>query len=194
MLSKKPKLYLASESPRRHALLHQYGIPFTVIPNLLLNEVLPKRCHNIRPFLRQLAAEKVMTSKNGFKGVILGVDTSVVLQDEILGKPKDMEEAKSILQKLSGKTHDVISGFCLLDTQSGKKITRTETSQVTFNALDKETIVWYCQTYKPLDKAGAYGIQDCPEILIKHVNGSVENVMGLPIKTLQMALREFNAN
>ncbi|MSR88032.1 MAG: septum formation protein Maf [Candidatus Margulisbacteria bacterium] len=194
MLSKKPKLYLASESPRRHALLRQYGIPFTVIPNLLLNEILPQRCHNIRPFLRQLATEKVMTSKNGFEGIILGVDTSVLWQDEILGKPRDLEEAQTILKKLSGKTHDVISGFCLLDTRSGKKITRTETSQVTFNALDKETINVYCQTYKPLDKAGSYGIQDCPEILIKHLKGSVENVMGLPIKTLQKALRELHAN
>ncbi|MGE4169760.1 MAG: nucleoside triphosphate pyrophosphatase [Candidatus Margulisiibacteriota bacterium] len=183
-------LFLASASPRRVDLLRQAGIAFEQIPNLLLEEALPKVSADIRADLRRLAKQKAWASKADYQGLVLGVDTVVVLGKRILGKPETMDDAKAMLASLSGETHRVISAFCLLDTTSGKSVSRTETTTVTFKMLSPTDIDWYCTTFNPLDKAGSYGLQEVGNRFVARVSGSLDTVIGLPTKTLYPILKK----
>ena len=122
---------------------------------------------------------------------VLGADTIVALGDEVLGKPADLGEAKAMLRLLSGKTHEVSTGLCLVRVETGYEEARVETSQVTFRELDDATIAEYFVTVNPLDKAGAYAIQIRGELIVKNFTGSRSNVIGLPLEMLGQWLREL---
>jgi septum formation protein len=122
---------------------------------------------------------------------VLGADTIVALGDEVLGKPADLGEAKAMLRLLSGKTHEVSTGLCLVRVEAGYEETRVETSQVTFRELDDATIAEYFAEVNPLDKAGAYAIQIRGELIVKNFSGSRSNVIGLPLEMLGEWLREL---
>lgn len=186
------RLYLASASPRRVDLLTLFGLAFHQIPNLLKDETLDVRYGSVRSQLRQLCEAKGTASKQELKGLILSADTIVVLEDAILGKPKSLAHAGKMLHQMSGKTHQVISGFCLLDTIRSKTIKRTEVTTVEFNRLTSDEITDYCNRFSPLDKAGAYGIQEVQDGFVKEIQGSFFNVMGLPIKLLLRILRDYD--
>jgi septum formation protein len=184
-------LYLASTSERRVEILKEFNLPFCQINNKLITETLNPKVKNIKSQVRLLAIKKAKTSKQKFKGLVLGADTIVVLKNKIFPKPKNINEAKKFLKILSGKTHMVISGLCLYDTLDNTYQSCTVETKVTFKDLSESEINFYCHNHKILDKAGAYAIQDYAKNFIKHIEGSYYNVVGLPIEKLLKLLKGY---
>ena len=186
-------LYLASASERRAQLLSQWGIPFTVIPNLLEHEVLPDsgtRCH-IRQSLKRLATLKAVASKDTYSGVILSADTVVVHRRRVFGKPVSIPDAQSMLGQLSGDRHQVMTSVALYHTGFRRCWTFCVTATVYFNILSSDDIAHYCTHYSVLDKAGSYAIQDIGKAFVKRVDGCYSTVIGLPEYPLRHYLRDF---
>jgi septum formation protein len=184
-------LVLASASPRRQELLRNAGIPFVVEPTNI-----PEAAHKgelPRDFAERMAWEKAeavfRTRPNDF---VLGADTIVVLENIILGKPRDAADGARMLRLLSGRTHEVITGVCLMgpDLRTGFQDTRSETTSVTISELSDEDIHAYVATGEPLDKAGAYGIQGMASRWIPHIEGDYFNVVGLPVALALRMLQE----
>ena len=123
--------------------------------------------------------------------MIIGADTVVVLNNQILGKPKDAKQAKEILQQLSGKTHEVYTGFAIVEKPSGEMLSEFEKTLVSFRKLADEEIDRYIQSGSPFDKAGGYGIQDQGALFVQKIDGCFYNVMGLPVTKLYQALEKF---
>ncbi len=121
---------------------------------------------------------------------VLGADTVVVLGNKIMGKPKDSQEAKRFLRRLSGKTHRVITGFCLKNRTLNRSICQSVSTRVSFKTLSIEEISWYVQTGEPLDKAGAYAIQGKGAFCVKKISGSYTNVVGLPVTEVMEVLEK----
>lgn len=123
--------------------------------------------------------------------MIVGADTIVVLENEIMGKPKDRREARKMLGRLSGKSHTVYTGFAVIDQPSGKTLTEYEKTRVTFRELEDEEIARYIEADNPLDKAGAYGIQDRSAIFVTGIQGCFYNVVGFPLTRFYSSLKRF---
>ena len=185
MLRLRVPLVLASRSPRRRALLAQIGLTFEVRP-ADTPEIWPP---NASPgtAVEQIALEKAM-APNAPAALVLGADTVVVLDGEVLGKPRDAAHASSMLRRLSGQTHTVYTGLAL--RYGSREITRHAATSVTFADLSDEEIDLYVATASPLDKAGSYGIQDdLGALLVARIDGEYSNVIGLPLRTLYQTLR-----
>ncbi len=182
-------IQLASGSPRRQQLLRSMELDFELIlksveeeypDNLPLNEV--------AEFLALKKAGSYEINKE--KEILITADTVVLLENEILGKPLDLIEAKEMLNKLSGKVHEVITGVCLKDLL--KQISFSDTTEVRFRELDSTEIDFYINQFKPIDKAGAYGIQEwIGTVGVESIKGSYNNVMGLPTEKLYRELIKF---
>lgn len=184
-------LILASSSPRRIQLLSQFGIVFEVIPAVIEEAPFPGEVPE--KFVRRMAESKAydVALHHPHKWTV-GADTLITLDGRsILGKPGNRDDALSILRRLSGNTHQVITGFCL--TSPDKKITETqvESTQVTFIDASDEMLHAYIATGEPLDKAGAYGIQGLGSILVREIKGSCSNVIGLPLSSLISLLMKY---
>jgi septum formation protein len=178
------KILLASKSPRRRALLKELGVKVEIIEPLHENENYPiyLKGHEIAVFL---AAEKAKACPAPHKHgeILLTADTIVWLNNEVIEKPGDRNEAFEMLRKLSGNVHEVFTGVCL--TTYDKKITFFDTSKVYFKELTNFEIDFYLEHYKPYDKAGAYGIQEWIGFIgIEKIEGSYFNVVGLPIQKI----------
>lgn len=173
------KIILASSSPRRFKILKEMGLEFEVIPSDYDETI--DDCNFSYEKIEELAYNKAKAVLNRVSGqcVILGADTVVVLEDKILGKPNDEKDAKSMLKKLSGKKHSVVTSICVINTVTFSKKILSTTSYVEFNELTEDTIKDYIKKYNPLDKAGSYGIQELPENFVKNIEGSFENIIGL---------------
>ena len=192
------KIILASQSPRRHSLIKKLNIDFDVIlPNF--DEKLDTDNYSDES-IQSLSLKKAMSVLDNKQGtdfllckncLIVSADTVVVLDNKIYGKPKNEENAKQMLKRLSGKTHFVATAVSVVDADTKKSITRLVKTYVTFQNLSDELIASYVKNNKPLDKAGAYGIQEMGNEFIKNVDGDLENVIGLPTKTLKEMLEEF---
>lgn len=185
------RIILASNSPRRRELLAGLDIEFDVRVIKGIEESYPS---SVSPdeIPRYIAIEKAkayMTSI-GDEELILTADTVVVLDDEVLGKPTDDEDARRMLRKLSGKTHEVITGVCF--TTSARQHSFSVKTAVTFKELHEEEIDYYVSRYSPLDKAGAYGIQEwIGYVGVTRIEGSYFNVMGLPVQRIWEELQAF---
>ena len=173
------QIILASQSPRRKQLLEAAEIDFE-IQVADVDETNPPGM-NPRIDAEHLAKKKAeVIAKKNTDAIIIAADTIVLIDDEILGKPKDETDAKQILQKLSGRKHEVITGVCLQNAV--KQISFSVTTEVFFRTLSSEQIDHYVTNYKPMDKAGAYAIQEWIGMVgIEKINGDYYNVMGLPI-------------
>lgn len=191
MISCRLPIYLASKSPRRRKLLKQLGIKFHAFSVDLDEEILDGE-HPIQT-VKRLAEHKCQHAiKKIKKGIVITADTIVVLDHEIIGKPKNKKDAFNILYKLSGKTHEVYTGFVLLNTVRKKKIVGYEKTFVTFKRLSEKEINDYIKTGSPMDKAGAYGIQDdFGAVFVKKIDGCYYNVVGLPLAKLYKSLMEI---
>ena len=187
MILKKP-LVLASRSPRRRLLLGQIGLEPRVIPCDIPEDFDPVK--NPADNARSLAVQKAEAVAAGIDNAyVLGADTIVVLNGAMLGKPADREEAVRMLEKLSGKTHTVVTGFALIDRPSNETIVGTESTEVTFRDLPRAEIEEYAGGGSPLDKAGAYGIQDdYGAVFVTRIEGCFYNVVGLPLSRVHAAL------
>ena len=174
------QIILASESPRRQALLHQIGMDFTVIISGIDEDIsidLPPN-QLAKHFAREKAHAVALNYPNQ---LVIGADTLVVFDGQIFGKPKDHEESFNMLSTLSGNTHQVITGVTLKLLDKNIDETFHEATNVTFNTLSDRDINYYIDTYNPFDKAGSYGIQDWLAVFVKHIDGCFYNVMGLPL-------------
>lgn len=191
MPSKERNLFLASHSPRRFELLNEAKIPFTPINNCLKIEHLDPNLP-IKNAVQKLSEEKAKISALKNKGLILSADTVVYLNSEIFEKPKTINDARNHLLKLSNKTHQVITAFCLYDTISNITISKYDSCDVTFKKLTLEEINAYITNFKVLDKAGAYAIQDIEKPFITKITGDKSTVIGLPIKLLIDTLNQEN--
>lgn len=182
-------IILASASPRRKEILGNTNVKFTVIKSEIDEVILD----NEKPqqVVMRLAFEKCLdiASKHE-EDLVIGADTIVVLDDEILGKPKDEKEAYRMIKSLSNRTHQVITGISLINLQSNTKIIDCVVSNVKFKDLSEEDIRDYLQTNESLDKAGAYGIQGYGALLVEEIQGDYFNIVGLPISKLSDLLKE----
>jgi septum formation protein len=176
----KPDLILASESPRRKYLLEKAGLKVKVIPSRI-NEsefqlTSPKSYVSI---LSQAKAREI--SNQNPDCWVLGADTIVVINDTVIGKPKGEEQARLMLQTLSGQKHQVLTGFTLSHHLKKERFTDVVATDVYFKRLSADEIDWYIATGEPFDKAGAYAIQGIGSFIVKKINGSYTNVVGLPV-------------
>lgn len=184
------RLILASASPRRRELLGRMGLTFEVRASDVDERIegLPEER------VLALSIRKAEAAARGLEaGLVLAADTLVALDGLSLGKPADARAAKAMLSALSGRSHEVYTGVCLLDASSGRRDARVECTRVWFRPLSEAQIETYVETGEPMDKAGAYAIQGGAGAFVERIEGSFENVMGLPVQTLQSMLQEFAA-
>jgi septum formation protein len=184
------ELILASASPRRAELLEQVGIPFRRMVSGVDEDLqYPADPEQHVRVLSRRKAEDVAGRLSS--GIVLGADTIVVLNEHILGKPADEEQAAEMLAMLSGRTHQVYTGLTLIDTARNVYVSHVEVTAVTFRELTEKEIAAYAATGEPLDKAGAYGIQGRGALLVSGIKGCYFNVVGLPLAGLLKALRQL---
>ena len=187
-----PKIILASGSPRRKELLGKIGIPFVVeVSDYEEDMNLKLKPLELAKALSAGKAEAVAERHKGEDAIIIGADTFVVLDNKILGKPHTPEKAKEMIREMSGRAHLVITGFTIIDTKSGKKVSKEVESKVYFRKLTDEEIDAYVRTGEPLDKAGAYAIQEAGSVLIERTEGDYTNIVGLPLPALIEELKKF---
>jgi septum formation protein len=184
------KFYLASASPRRKQLLKLLGVEYTVVPSRIKEIFLPGELPEMA--CQRLALDKAIHAASKLKeGVVLGCDTIVVVDSDILGKPRNPEEAIFMLRKLSGKRHMVYTGLALLDLENSEILTDYECTSVYFRELDEEEITNYVKSGEPIGKAGAYAIQGKAAIFVERIEGCFYNVVGLPLYRLHMLLKKI---
>ena len=198
-MNKQKRIILASQSPRRHELIKKLNVKFEVV-NPTFDEKLDSDNYSDNTIL-SLSLNKALSvfelkkssTDNFFNNcLIISADTVVVNENKIYGKPKDKTAAKEMLLSLSGKTHFVVTAISVVDSDTKKSVSKLTKTYVTFQNLSDELIQKYVEEKNPLDKAGAYGIQEMGKEFIKEVDGDMENVIGLPTKTLKEILKEFD--
>ncbi|MGA2591056.1 MAG: Maf family protein [Bryobacteraceae bacterium] len=178
-------LVLASRSPRRREILQQAGIPFVVRPADV--DETPRPQESPRDYVARVAAEKACAVAAGPGDIVLGADTTVVVDGEMLGKPRNSADAARMLEMLSGRRHDVLTGICL--KSAARVIADYAETGVWFASLSRQEIADYAASGEPMDKAGAYAIQGLAGKFIQRIEGCYFNVMGLPIALLYQHLR-----
>ena len=184
-------LYLASSSKRRSDLLRKFKIDFTLIDNKLLYEPEYDNQSTTSEYVETLALNKNISSRQNYAGLILTADTIVNIEDKVLGKPKDRNEAFEMLRLLSGQTHHVISAICLYDTNTEKTHLISESANVSFKTLAEEDISSYIDTNYVFDKAGSYHILTAKDCLVSNFTGELDTIMGLPMKSLLEILKQY---
>ena len=183
-------MILASASPRRHELIKLVTDDVQIITKEV-EEVIDQKA-SPQKNVQALAWTKAMSVAEAHEDeIVIGADTVVCLDGHIMGKPKDEEEAKAMLRKLAGKTHEVCTGVALIGKSKGIERTFVEITYVTMKDLSDEEIDYYVSTKEPMDKAGSYGIQGKGALYISHINGDYYNVMGLPVHKLYETLCEI---
>jgi septum formation protein len=181
-------LVLASGSPRRAEILRAVGWPFEAsAPDVDESRREGERAED---YVRRLAREKAEAgARPRLFGLVLGADTVVVVERELLGKPRDEADARRMLRALSGRWHEVLTGVALVRAESGRALVGVERTRVRFAEMSDEEIDWHVATGEPLDKAGAYAVQGIGAMFIDSIHGSYTNVVGLPLATLFQMLR-----
>jgi len=185
------KLILASASPRRKDLMEQAGLEFDISAANIDEDAVP---YDGDPgaYVQILSAKKAETVALRHPDVwTIGADTIVVVDNAILGKPKNLNTALSMLGQLSDRTHSVYTGFCIMGPSKEIALTRAVETQVRFKALSQEEITWYANTGEPYDKAGGYGIQGIGAFMVQEISGSYSNVVGLPVCELIQTLAQL---
>ena len=187
------RIILASSSPRRKELLEKIGLKFEVDASDCAEEIDPALEPDELVHRISLAKAKSVTSRHK-DTIIIAADTIGVIGKKLLGKPHTADEARKMLAQISGKSHEVITGFTVLDTATNKVFSGTANTKVYIKKLTGQEIAAYVRTGEPLDKAGAYGIQGLGAVIVEKIEGDYYNVMGLPLNALTNALKEFGVN
>ena len=181
-------LFLASESPRRRMLLSELISEFEVEAAAVEEAAAFSALRPDELALGNARLKADAVARRHPEDWVLGADTIVVLGNEIFGKPSDLAEARSFLQRLSGRQHEVMTAVALINLSAQRKIEFVERSRVQFRDLTQEDIARYLQLVPVLDKAGAYGIQEYGEILVESIEGELANIIGLPVQALSRYL------
>ena len=183
-------IILASASPRRKEILEKTGLKFKVYESdyeenmeIGLKPYELAICHSI--------GKAMAIARKHKNALIISADTIVVLKNRVFGKPRDKENAREMLKALSGKAHTVITGYTIMDAETGKKLSRAVESKVLFKRLNEDEIEAYIKSGEPLDKAGAYGAQGLGAVIVKRIEGDFFNVMGLPLNSVVESLKTF---
>jgi septum formation protein len=186
----KTKIILASQSPRRRYLLERAGIRFAVVPSQFDENSVSVSAPD--DYVRELALAKAMDIGRAHPDSwVIGADTVVVAEGRILGKPASTAQARDMLRRLSGRMHQVLTGYCICRLSVGRVFADTVRTDVLFKSLTEDEIEWYIQTGEPFDKAGAYAIQGIGTFLVKSIHGSYTNVVGLPVcEVVEFLIRE----
>lgn len=188
------KIILGSSSPRRTSILKNMKLDFDVIPSeydephnqtVFSYEFVESLAYN-----KALDVAKKIHSQNENK-LVIGADTIVVIDNKILGKPKDYQDAFITLKMLSNKTHSVVTAVAIINSKTLEYKVKSDTTYVTFENLSDEKIKFYLDNFRPFDKAGSYGIQELPNGYIKSVDGQIDNVIGLPSKVVNELLAQM---
>lgn len=183
-------LILASQSPRRRYLLQKAGLRFTVRPSEVDESgfTLEDPAGGVQ---RLAEAKALQVAEAHPDHWVIGADTVVVVEGRVLGKPTSVADARDMLRRLSGATHQVYTGFCIVRKAGGARFGGTVFTDVTFKALTETEIEWYVHSGEPFDKAGAYAIQGLGTFLVRRIHGSYTNVVGLPVcEVLEILIRE----
>jgi len=183
------EVILASASPRRRALLNLLGIPHRVVPSGVSEEDNGGESPRERAVRLAVAKARGATRSATSDPLVIGADTLVVRDGEAMGKPRDENEAAVILKKLSGRSHEVVTGLCLLSGERGP-VTGVAVSRVVFHPMTEEEIGWYVATGEPMGKAGAYAVQGMGAVFIERIEGSFHNVVGFPVDLFYRLLPE----
>lgn len=184
-----PDIALASGSPRRQELLSQIGVSFSVVAVDVDESLLDGE--SAGDYVQRLAVAKaqagwhILSSQQ--KIPVLGADTAVIVDDEILGKPRDADDARAMLQRLSGRSHQVMTAVAIVDQQ--QVLCKLNTSEVCFSDLSSEQIAWYVSTGEGTDKAGGYAVQGLAAMFIERIEGSYSGIMGLPLRETSVMLQ-----
>lgn len=182
-----PPLILASASPRRSELLKQLGVEFQVVPSdateLHNDDLTAREVCQVNAYRKARAVAKKHPD-----ALVLGADTLVYLGTRLLGKPANLAQAYEMLEQLQGQTHQVVTAICLMNLRNHRQAVFAETTDVTFRPLDSVQIQRYLIQINPLDKAGAYAIQDQGDLIVEKISGSYTNVVGLPVEKLREQL------
>src|SRR5437588_2552766 len=184
-----PKLILASASPRRAEILRSVGWPFEALPAHI--DESREEGERADAYVERIALAKAEAAAAHCPGsLVLGADTVVVIDDQILGKPRDHDDSRCMLRELSGRWHQVLTGVALVNDLTGQSKVAHEVTDVRFAVMSDEEINWYVSTSEPMDKAGAYAIQGHGALFIKEIRGDYFNVVGLPVRLLYTLVSE----
>jgi septum formation protein len=184
------KIILASKSPRRKRLLEQIGLTFEIRESEYEEDMTAQSDpYELAKFLALGKAEDV--ARHYDDAIVIGADTFTVYQGKFIGKPKDSEDAKRILKNFSGQSHEVVTGFAVIDTKSGVVVNGYGKAESFFRELTDEEIDAYVATEEPLDKGGAYGFMDKGSVLMSEVRGDFYSIIGLPIAQVYLALKKM---
>ncbi|KAF1085632.1 Septum formation protein Maf [Sporotomaculum syntrophicum] len=188
-----PTIYLASSSPRRRELLEQIGLPYTIVTVDVDESLLP----GLSPIeqvvaLSQRKARAAATIYS--EGIVIAADTVVVLDGQVLGKPANEAEALTMLERLQGNVHEVLTGITLLELAGDRVFSDFECTEVQMRDVSRDELMRYITTKEPFDKAGAYGVQGLAAVFVAGIRGCYFNVVGLPLFKLTQMLKEFNVD
>ena len=184
------RIILASASPRRRELLEKIGLKFEVEPSNYAEDMRSRLSPDELAKSISLEKAKVVASKHK-NAIVIAADTFIVFRGKIMGKPGTEAEARKMLMMLRGKSHSVITGFTILDTDRNKVLTKSVETIIHIKNLTPEEIDAYVKSKEPLDKAGAYAIQGLGSVIVERIEGDYFNVMGLPLSALAEGLKEF---
>jgi septum formation protein len=178
---------LASASPRRKELLARLFETFEIVQSAVDEDSIEAPAESLARVLAEAKAADVFKQRSD--NLVIGCDTTVALDGKLFGKPRSEDEARAMLEQLSGKSHEVITGVCLMYPGGRKSL--LEISTVTFRKIEPEEIDEYVRTGEPMDKAGAYAIQGGAQKFAARIQGDIDNIIGLPVAALQRALEEI---
>lgn len=185
------KIILASNSPRRRELLENMGLKFDIVPDNTPEPMdMELSPYEMVMFLAKFKGDNVLKNIKSENSIIISADTVVAVDGEILGKPKDEDDAQRMLSMLGGRAHNVFTGVYIIEKSTGKSVNFYEKTEVYFKSLDINQIKDYINTGEPFDKAGAYGIQNKGSLLVEKICGDYFNVVGLPVCRLGKELIE----
>jgi len=186
-----PSIILASASPRRAELLRQLGVEFKVVASEIgeihHEQMTAFEVSQVNAYRKARSVAKKLPDS-----LVLGADTLVYRETKLFGKPSNLEEAYQMLEELQGRTHHVVTAICLLHLREHRQRISAESTAVTFRSLDAPKIRRYLNRVNPLDKAGAYAIQEDGDFIIESISGSYTNVVGLPVERLTAELQAWN--
>jgi septum formation protein len=184
------KIILASASPRRKELLEKIGLKFEVEPSNYAEDMHSRLSPDELARAISLGKARAVARKHK-NAIVIAADTFIVFGGKIMGKPNTEAEARKMLMALRGKSHSVITGFTILDTEENKVLTKSVETVIHIKKLTPEEIDGYVKSKEPLDKAGAYAIQGLGSVIVERIEGDYFNVMGLPLSALAESLTEF---
>ena len=190
-----PSLILASGSPRRQELIRLLGLPVEVVPSNVDEDTpedwTPRQIVEGLSLRKALFVKERLAGQTSAESIVVGSDTIVVLDNQIMGKPRDAEDAFRMLELLSGRTHEVYTGVTCVRVSDGDAVTSHRVTRVRMRTLTAEQISRYVATGEPHDKAGAYGIQEIGSLLVESIDGCYFNVVGLPVSLLSVMLEKY---